>query len=275
MSALSFVALALAVLVLPAPSVQLARARRLSGAGRLADRGHAAAGARRVGGRARVVLVTAPIAATTVWLTAVAGPALGVACLAAGVTAAHTVRVGLRRRNTAQERTRLLTAVRLIVAELEAGAAPASALRSAAHAAGRHAAAFVAAADAVSAGGAAQNHLTGAALEPIGHAWRVASVAGAPVAAPLRCVADALADRVRLDGELRVAMAGPRSTALLLAALPAVGVALGAVNGADPAGWLLADGAGRAVCCAGVLLDAVGVLWSQRLMGRAEVGGRG
>jgi Flp pilus assembly protein TadB len=40
--------------------------------------------------------------------------------------------------------------------------------------------------------------------------------------------------------------------------------------GAHPGGFLLGAGAGRAVCCAGVLLDVAGVLWMRAILRRAE-----
>ncbi len=63
-----------------------------------------------------------------------------------------------------------------------------------------------------------------------------------------------------------VALAGPRSSALLLSGLPLLGIALGAAMGARPVPFLLGDPLGRVLCCVGVLLDAAGLLWMRRIL---------
>ena len=68
-----------------------------------------------------------------------------------------------------------------------------------------------------------------------------------------------------MRGELRTGLAEPRATAMVLAALPALGLALGAALGADPLSWLTGSGPGRLVLAAGLALEALGVLWSWRI----------
>lgn len=272
-SAVTWLALALAVVLVPLPSQHLARAHLLSVAGRLGASTGADRAAIRMSGRTATALASAGIASATAWAALVAGIASALAVLAAAATGAHVVRTGLRRRRARRERAQLLAAIRLIVAEVEAGASLQSALRSAAHASGGRATAFRAAADAAQAGEPVDRQLSDHRLAPLAHACRVAAATGAPVAVLLRRVCDTLGDAARSDDELNVALAGPRSTAVLLAALPAVGIALGALSGAGSFGWLFADRGGRVVCCAGVLLDAAGVLWTQRILDRAEARG--
>jgi tight adherence protein B len=98
----------------------------------------------------------------------------------------------------------------------------------------------------------------------------VAAESGAPLADVLGRVAADLADHEQQQRSVAVALAGPRSSAALLAGLPVIGVALGAAMGARPLGFLFGTPPGRLVCCAGALLDAAGVIWTQRLMLRAE-----
>jgi tight adherence protein B len=107
-------------------------------------------------------------------------------------------------------------------------------------------------------------------LEPIAHAWRVAEHSGAPLVDVLGRVAADLADHEQQQRSVAVALAGPRSSAALLAGLPVVGIALGAAMGARPLAFLFGTPQGRLVCCVGAVLDAAGVLWTQRLMQRAQ-----
>jgi tight adherence protein B len=70
--------------------------------------------------------------------------------------------------------------------------------------------------------------------------------------------------------EVSVTVAGPRSSAVLLALLPVLGIGLGTAMSADPAGILLTTSAGRLLLCGGVLLDALGLFWTDVLIGRAQ-----
>jgi tight adherence protein B len=120
-------------------------------------------------------------------------------------------------------------------------------------------------------GDVADSLLTCAAeLAPLAHAWRVAERSGAPLADVLGRVAADLDDQEQQQRTVAVALAGPQSSAALLAVLPVVGIALGAAMGARPLGFLLGTSHGRLVCCAGAVLDATGVIWTQRLMQRAQ-----
>jgi tight adherence protein B len=71
------------------------------------------------------------------------------------------------------------------------------------------------------------------------------------------------------NGRLRaveVELAGIRATILLLAALPAFGLALGLALGADPLGTLLHRSIGRLGLVFGVALDLTGLLWTDCLV---------
>jgi tight adherence protein B len=83
------------------------------------------------------------------------------------------------------------------------------------------------------------------------------------VAAALRSEADQRED-------LRAQLAGPRSTAVLLALLPLFGLVLGTGLGADPAGVLLHTRVGLACLAAGVLLEWAGLAWTARIIRTAE-----
>lgn len=245
MAALSWLALAAALLLVPLPAPAVARARVLAGVAEptgksvdgpagLADR------LRRLSPRAGRALVATVGGTVALVVAARLGVGLGVAVAGALATGATVVRgvVG-RRRSSAQLRDEL-AAVRLLRAEIEAGARPDAALSAA------------------------------STTDATAHAFRIAAAAGVPLAEALAGVDRDLEARVELGHAVAGAVAGARASAALLAGLPLLGVLLGAALGAHPLGFLTGSAAGRLVCCVGVLLDAAGVAWTQRLATRAE-----
>ena len=95
--------------------------------------------------------------------------------------------------------------------------------------------------------------------------WEVAHGSGTGLAASLTVLADAARDTERVRNELRAGVAEPRATAIVLATLPLLGVALGTALGAAPVPWLLGSAPGRVVLAAGLGLEAVGAWWSWRI----------
>jgi len=95
--------------------------------------------------------------------------------------------------------------------------------------------------------------------------WEVAQGSGTGLAASLSTLADATRETERVRGELRAGLAEPRATALVLAALPALGLVLGSALGADPLHWLLGSAAGRLVLAVGLTLEGLGAWWSWRI----------
>ncbi|KZM76189.1 hypothetical protein A0J59_20960 [Cellulosimicrobium sp. I38E] len=97
------------------------------------------------------------------------------------------------------------------------------------------------------------------------------------VGAPLAFVLDEVAASVAADAEARAerdaALAGPRATARVLLWLPAVGVLLGYVLGADPLGTATDGGLGTAGVLLGLVLLLAGRTWSARLVERARSAG--
>jgi tight adherence protein B len=96
--------------------------------------------------------------------------------------------------------------------------------------------------------------------------WRLAERTGAPTADLVeRIEADArAADRSRAEAEAEAS--GARSTALLLAVLPAGGIALGYSIGANPLHVLLHTPVGAACAIAAALLQCAGLIWTDRLV---------
>jgi tight adherence protein B len=95
--------------------------------------------------------------------------------------------------------------------------------------------------------------------------WRLAEQTGAPAADLVeRIEADARAgDRSRATAAAQAA--GAQATALLLAALPVGGIALGFGIGVNPLQILLDTGLGAVCAVAAVLLQCAGLLWADRL----------
>jgi tight adherence protein B len=100
--------------------------------------------------------------------------------------------------------------------------------------------------------------------------WRVAVDQGAGLAAGLDRLEGALRAERDQRADLRAQLAGARSTAWMLAALPALGLGLGAALGADPLHVLLHTGSGLGCLLVGGLLEGVGMWWAMRIVRGAE-----
>jgi tight adherence protein B len=100
--------------------------------------------------------------------------------------------------------------------------------------------------------------------------WRVAVDQGAGLAAGLDRLEAALRAERDQRADLRAQLAGPRSTAVMLAGLPVLGLALGTALGADPLHVLLHTGAGLACLLVGGLLEGLGMWWAMRIVKGAE-----
>jgi tight adherence protein B len=104
-------------------------------------------------------------------------------------------------------------------------------------------------------------------------AARLSVELGAPLAALLDHVAEGVVHDEEAAADRAVALAGPRSTARLLAWLPVGGLAVAGVLGADPVAVALDGGLGTAAVVVGVLLVLAGRAWTSRLV--AAAGGAG
>ncbi|MGK0722111.1 type II secretion system F family protein [Leucobacter sp. W1478] len=100
-------------------------------------------------------------------------------------------------------------------------------------------------------------------------AWRLAEESGAPFAAVLERLAEALRSLDRLAERRAVLLAGPRSTIRLVAALPLVALATGALLGFDPLPVLLSP-SGAILIALGLVLLALGVWWARAIVTRLE-----
>ncbi|HEY3481340.1 MAG TPA: type II secretion system F family protein, partial [Streptomyces sp.] len=109
-------------------------------------------------------------------------------------------------------------------------------------------------------------------LAAVAACWQVAVDGGAGLADALDRVAAALRAEADQRDDLRAQLAGPRSTAVLLALLPLFGVVLGAGLGADPSAVLLHSSTGLLCLAVGGLLEWAGLAWTARIIRSAEEG---
>jgi tight adherence protein B len=114
---------------------------------------------------------------------------------------------------------------------------------------------------------------------PAGGAWaeavariaagvRLSTRTGCSMAAVACAVEDDLRHRVRQQQDLRTAVAAPQASALLLAGLPLLALAMGSGIGADPWHVLVATPVGNLLLVVGVGLEVAGLAWSSRLVRR-------
>ncbi len=249
----------------------------------------------------RLVMVAAPVAAAVV-VTASTGA--GPVAFAAAVLSALAARMWLQApaaRRAAVAADSVPEMLIALAAELRAGRSPTEALRAvAAHVPEAFRDAFSAGASpSLERGRVAANVLevpipTQGSDQPTGHAvhaaavlralaatpgaaglalaaaaFEVASQAGAPLADVLERVADGLRADALVRQRTAALLAGPRSTAVVLAALPLVALVMGQGIGARPL-TVLAGPVGWACLGLGVPLLVAGVAWTDMLARRVE-----
>lgn len=197
---------------------------------------------------------------------------------AAGVPLIRRVRRGREARLERERRAAAVIALcGALAGEVRAGRQPGEALRTAAGGGlglGDARAAVLAAARF---GGDVPGALEEAAREPgaqgllgLAACWRVAVDRGAGLAAGLERLEGALRAERDQRADLRAQLAGARSTAVMLAGLPVLGLLMGSALGAAPLRVLLHTGAGLGCLAVGGVLEGAGVWWALRIMRGAE-----
>jgi tight adherence protein B len=264
-ASLAWLSVGVAVGCLPAVSADRRRTWQLAVAGRLdAPPERPPRVWRVVHGRPLAVVATGVSTATRAgW---VVGAAVGVGVAALWSTGSAAV----RRRQLRASRCGVIAAVRLIASELDAGSRPAEAVAAAVVVAPQLGAVLTALAAAEASGADVCAAAAGSFVAPVGRAWQVGLRAGAPIADVLRRAADDLAAAEDASSRLDAILAGPRASALFVGALPVLGVGLGVALGAHPLETLTGPAWGRVVCAMGIVLDALGLHWTNRLIARAE-----
>lgn len=159
----------------------------------------------------------------------------------------------------------------VLEAELVTGAREDAALDAAAGVAGRHGPLLREAAASTGYGEATADVLArSSSLRPLAAAWRVRHACGAPLAEVVAQVSHDVDLQRKRQVAVNSALAGPRSSSALLAALPLVGMGLGTVMGARPFHFLFASGTGSLVLLVGVGLDVAGWSWTAAMVRRAS-----
>ncbi|MDQ1737502.1 MAG: tight adherence protein [Pseudonocardiales bacterium] len=181
-------------------------------------------------------------------------------------------------RALAQRRAELVTAVAALDADYASGATVEGAFKAAASVSEYYRPTFQVAAGQAALGQdvcpVLYDDLGGGGADPglvgLGLASRVAGRAGAPLSVLLRGVrADLIADR-EIRRAVSAALTGPRTSAILLALLPLVGLGMGEAMGARPDQVLLRSGPGQVALILGVSLDLVGIVWTMALTQRVQ-----
>jgi tight adherence protein B len=229
---------------------------------------------RRVPSLAAAVCTVACVAAVAAALLPVT-TSLAAALLGATIAVRHRRRS--RRRRGADEARALGTALDVLVGELRVGAHPVRAFDVAATeadqpwvGAGLRAVAARARLGAdVPAGlrSVARSSSLPAQWERLAVYWELGCEHGLAISTLMHAAQRDIAERQRFATRVNSGMAGARTSAAILAALPVLGVLLGQLIGAEPVGFLL-SGPGGGLLVAGVTLVCAGLLWSDRITER-------
>ncbi|MDO0926488.1 type II secretion system F family protein [Streptomyces sp. TG1A-8] len=197
---------------------------------------------------------------------------------AAGVPVLRRMRLA---RQAGRERERHGDAViglcGVLAGEVRAGRQPGEALVRAARDSGGLGEAQAAVIAAARFGGDVPAALATAARQPgaeglrgLAACWRVAVDQGAGLAAGLDRLEGALRAERDQRADLRAQLSGARATAVLLAALPGLGLLLGSAMGADPLRILLHSGAGLGCLVVGAAFECAGMWWVTWIVRKAE-----
>lgn len=237
-------------------------------------------------------------------VSAIAGVAAGLGALVGVASTARFMAAFAARREAGQAEEALLEAVGGLAAEVRAGRSPPAALHAAAALAqGPVSAVLLDAASVAELGGDVGAVITQViASDPssrpphrhaptdvgggrasslragplcdgmltLAAAWRISSRSGAALSAVLDRVEHDLRSTRQHRQRVAAELAGPRTTAMLLACLPVLGLILGAGMGAHPVNVLLHAGLGQVALILGVVLDGVGIWWTDRIVRSAE-----
>ncbi|WKD56726.1 Bacterial type II secretion system protein F domain protein [Corynebacterium capitovis DSM 44611] len=112
-------------------------------------------------------------------------------------------------------------------------------------------------------GGAPEHALTSAdtpELREVGALWALATSRGLPIAELLRGSRDRIDHELRHHAATEAALAGPKTTAVVLSALPLAGIAMGTAMGAHPLRILFGGGVGGILLLVGTILVCAGYL---------------
>jgi tight adherence protein B len=220
--------------------------------------------------------VVVPALGGLVLAAVLAGPGGAAATLVLGAVLLRSRRARRHERARTETTTGLAEGFAAFAAELRAGHPPASAAAAAGRDAGSAARRALARVEATARLGgdvpaalreqATTDPLAGPHLVRLADAWSLAERHGIGLAGLAEAVAEDLRARSRFAGRLAAQLAGPRTTAAVLAALPGIGLLLGQLVGAHPFGVLTGSAVGQVLLVVGAVLVAAGLEWSRRLI---------
>ncbi|WP_416485884.1 type II secretion system F family protein [Streptomyces sp. CL12] len=213
-------------------------------------------------------------------LALLGGSVIPVVAGAAGVPVLRRVRLAGEAGRARERRVdQVIALCGMFAGEVRAGRQPGEALLRAARDSGGLGEALAAVVAAARFGGDVPGALAAAARQPgaegllgLAACWRVAVDQGAGLAAGLDRLDGALRAERDQRADLRAQLAGARATAVLLAALPALGLLLGAAMGAAPLRVLLHSGPGLGCLLIGAVFETAGLWWSARIVRGAGAG---
>ena len=110
----------------------------------------------------------------------------------------------------------------------------------------------------------------GEGLRQLAACWEVGTTVGASMASLVDRVAHTLRVAQAHRQDVAAQLAGPRTTARMLAALPALGLLMGSALGMRPLAFLFGSLPGLACLTAGIALDACGLWWTNRMATQAQ-----
>ncbi|MFI9728506.1 type II secretion system F family protein [Streptomyces sp. NPDC052092] len=232
----------------------------------------------RAGDRLRRLTVDWVSLAAGVVLAVLGASVLPVVAGAAGVPVLRRVRRAAADRRRRESRADAVIALcGALAGELRTGRQPGEALLPAVRDSGGLGDMQAAVLAAARFGGDVPDALAAAARQPgaeglrgLAACWRVAVDQGAGLADGLDRLEAALRAERDQRADLRAQLAGARATAVMLAGLPVVGLALGAALGADPLHVLLHTPSGSVCLAVGGVLEGLGLWWVLRIMRGAE-----
>lgn len=119
-------------------------------------------------------------------------------------------------------------------------------------------------------GGGGLEHSTIPALNLMGHAWRIATTNGMPLVNVLENIRNRIDHQNRHESRTKAALQGANATAVVLALLPLLGIAMGYLLGVNVPAFLTGGGLGGLVLIAGVTAECAGILWSDHIIQKAH-----
>ena len=210
-------------------------------------------------------LIPATVALASVFAVVFGRVSLVVAAAMAGATLVHVLRARRDDRAARRRSEAAATYLGAVSTNLQAGAAMPDALARAAEQVPSPLQQEAARLRQLARSGATlETHVP--ELERLGTLWALSVSRGVPLAKLVAALRDDIDHANRHRDATRAALAGPQTTAVVLALLPIAGVLMGTAMGANPLAFLTGGGLGGALLVVGTALVCAGVAVSRRII---------